>query len=191
MYKMSTFKKLSKIIYPIDFPGKSIFKNKKEAILVIKKYEHYLNQNGSFTISYPQCDPNCQQLVAAINYYLFGIDHNESDGVKRLKINYAYHQNKMFINDDDKLSLKGICRMVIRKDAALKLDLIRRDNIFKPLLVITRRGVFWNPELKLLLENMTSSLPRTLQTFVQLPNLGCRCWKERYQHLGFWSSSRV
>lgn len=175
---------LDQIIYPFNLPGKYSFKNKEEAMLHIKKYKDYLNSRGRFTTSYPQCDPHCQELAAAINYYLFGINNKECERLKRLKINYAHHQDKMFIEDDDKLSLKGICRMVIRKDAALKLDLVRRDNIFKPLLIITSTGLSWNPELKLLLEKMTSSLPRTLQTFVQLPRLGCRCCKrlERVCH---------
>lgn len=170
--------KLDKIIHPFNLPGKYKFKNKEQAKWVIERHHNYLNNRGRFTVSYPACDPNCQELAAAINYYLFGISNKESDSVKRLKIKYAVFQNQMFIEERDKLSLKGLCRLTIRKDAALKLNLVRKENIFKPLLDITDRGVSWNPKLKYLLETITSPLPRILQTFVQLPSLEmCRYYK--------------
>jgi hypothetical protein len=172
---------LDNIIYPFSLPGKYTFKNKKAALSVIKRNCDKLDDSGWFNRNYPADDPNCQELAAAINYYIFGISNRESNRVKRLKIRFAVFQNKMFIEDDDKLTLKGICRSTIRKDAALKLNLVRKENIFKPLLIITEKNASWHPELKYLLEEMTSSLPRTLQTFVQLPNLVLH--RYRYNHL--------
>jgi hypothetical protein len=166
-----TLQKLDNIIYPFSLPGKYTFKNKKAALSVIKRNYDELDDSGWFNRNYPADDPNCQELAGAINYYLFDISNRESSFVKRLKIRYAYYQNKMFLDEINLSSLKGLCQLTIRKEAARKLDLLIKENIFKPLLIIKDDFVGWNPRLIHLLETITVSLPKTLRDFVQLPPL--------------------
>ncbi len=168
---MTVYEKLDNIIYPFSLPGGYTFSNKNDAFSNILQNHGYLNKNGWFISRHPACDPNCQQLAAAINYYLFNICNKEDESVKRLKIKYAVYQNKMFIQDNDYSTLKGLCKIAIRQHVALKLDLVRKKNIFKPLLVINKRYICWDPQLKYVLKKITTDLPKTLEEYIQLPSL--------------------
>ena len=70
-------KKLSNIgKYPTKLSGFYQFKSKEEAIETINRYQGYLNDDGTF--KKPEidanCDPNYQQLSAAIDYYKFDVE---------------------------------------------------------------------------------------------------------------------
>tara|TARA_B100000575_G_C23105082_1_gene637782 strand:+ start:209 stop:739 length:531 start_codon:yes stop_codon:yes gene_type:complete len=168
---MTVYQKLNNITYPFNLPGKYTFTNKNEALSVIHRNHELLSIRGSFIATYPASDPNSQQLAASINYYLFDICNKESDSLKRLKRYYLYYQKKMFIQEQDFLTLKGLCRITIRKQVALKLNLLKKNNIIRPLLVINKNYISWKPELKYLLEKTTIGIPKTLQEYIQLSNL--------------------
>lgn len=174
---MTVYEKLDNITYPFNLPGKYKFTNKNEALSVILRNHKLLSERGSFIANYPDSDPNSQQLAASINYYLFDICNKESEGLKRLKIRYSYYQNKMFIQNQDYSTLKGLCRITIRKQVASKLNLLKKNNIFRPLLVINRNYISWKPQLKYLLEKITIDIPKTLQEYIQLSKLDCHKYK--------------
>ena len=72
-----TKKKLSHIgKYSTKLAGYYQFKSKEEAIETINRYQGYLNDDGTF--KKPEidanCDPNYQQLSAAIDYYKFDVE---------------------------------------------------------------------------------------------------------------------
>lgn len=72
-----TKKKLSHIgKYSTKLSGFYQFKSKEEAIETINRYQGYLNDDGTF--KKPEidanCDPNYQQLSAAIDYYKFDVE---------------------------------------------------------------------------------------------------------------------
>lgn len=71
----SAEKKLAKIESKTKLSGYYKYKNKEEAIETINRYQGYLNDNGTF--KKPEidanCDPNYQQLSAAIDYYKFDV----------------------------------------------------------------------------------------------------------------------
>ena len=70
-------KKLSHIgKYSTKNAGYYQYKSKEEAIETINRYQGYLNDDGTF--KKPEidanCDPNYQQLSAAIDYYKFDVE---------------------------------------------------------------------------------------------------------------------
>jgi len=70
-------KKLSNIgKYPTNLAGFYQFKSKEEAIETINRYQVYLNDDGTFKKPKidADCDPNYQQLSAAIDYYKFNVE---------------------------------------------------------------------------------------------------------------------
>tara|TARA_A100001015_G_scaffold314420_1_gene423827 strand:+ start:2649 stop:3014 length:366 start_codon:yes stop_codon:yes gene_type:complete len=66
-------KKISNIKYSTNLFGYYQFNNKKEAALIINKYQDYMHENGTFikNRTNANCDPIFQQLSAAIDYYKF------------------------------------------------------------------------------------------------------------------------
>lgn len=66
-------KKISNITHETNLNGFSQFNNKKEAVLIINKYQKYMHENGTFIKNKTDanCDPIYQQLSAAIDYYKF------------------------------------------------------------------------------------------------------------------------
>lgn len=68
--------KLSKIgKYPTNLYGYYQYQNDEEAIEVINRFHECINDNGSFNKNRndANCDPNYQQLSAAIDYLLFKV----------------------------------------------------------------------------------------------------------------------
>ena len=80
----SAEKKLLKILMATNLPGFYQFNNKEEAIFIINKWENYINDDGTFqsAIRYAECDPNYQQLSAAIDYYKFNISRKTNPYIK-------------------------------------------------------------------------------------------------------------
>ena len=80
----SAEKKLSKISMATNLPGFYQFNNKTDAIFIINKFEHYINDDGTFQIMIRDAegDPNYQELSAAIDYYKFNISRKTSPYIK-------------------------------------------------------------------------------------------------------------
>tara|TARA_A100001015_G_C14641780_1_gene575726 strand:+ start:200 stop:478 length:279 start_codon:yes stop_codon:yes gene_type:complete len=68
-------KKISNIKRETKLSGFYKYKNKKEAISVINRYQDCLNNDGSFVKGNidANCDPRYQQLSAAIDFYMFDV----------------------------------------------------------------------------------------------------------------------
>ena len=81
---VSAEKKLSKILMATNIPGFYQFNNQEEAIHIINKLEHYINEDGTFQsmLMFAVGDPNYQQLSAAIDYYKFNISRKTSPYIK-------------------------------------------------------------------------------------------------------------
>lgn len=80
----SAEKKLLKIPMATNLPGFYQFNNQEDAIYIINKFEHYINDDGTFQsmIRYAEGDPNYQQLSAAIDYYKFNISRKTNPYIK-------------------------------------------------------------------------------------------------------------
>ena len=85
-----TERKISNITYKTNLPGFYQFENKDEAISTIARYNHYINDDGSFKKigHHACCDPIYQQLSAAIDYFKFEIKRDTYNH------NYRKHGSK-------------------------------------------------------------------------------------------------
>lgn len=175
--------KLDNIKYPLDLPGSYKFENERECYKCIQSNHGLLNNNGSFTSSYPSGDPNCQQLAAAINLYLFNIDNKDNKRLNNIKRKYVYCQSRLYLNNsfgemiksNNIPSLKELSRIVIRKSVANHLGLLRinspRYSVFKPLLENNKNYISWKPKIIINLKIIGKYLPKILSEYIEAPNL--------------------
>ena len=176
-------RKLNNIKYPFNLSGSYKFKDKNEAYKFMVSSSELLNENGCFHSRYSNDDPNCQKLSAAINFYLFEIDNNDSKRINEIKKKYAYCQNSMYLNKffgkiiktNNILSLKELSKIIIRKSVANHLGLVRVDEpnnvIFRPLMNIKYRHVSWKLPLINNLKIVGKCLPKILSEYIEAPDL--------------------
>lgn len=184
-------KKINNIKYPFNLSGSYKFENKEAAFEYLERNHGLLNNNGSFTSSYPSGNPNCQQLAAAVNFYLFNIDNKDNKRLNNIKNKYINFQTSIYLNNftgkiiksNNIPSLKELSRIVIRKSVANHLGLLRincpRYPIFRPLLEYNlkykleynKNYISWNPKIIINLKIIGKYLPKILSEYIEAPNL--------------------
>lgn len=175
--------KLNNIKYPLHLPGSYEFENKEKAFECLQRNHELLNSKGSFNSSYPGDDPNCQELAAAVNLYLFNLNNKNSRRLNDIKRKYSYCQTSMYLNNffgkiiksNNILSLKELSRIVIRTSVANHLGLLRVNNpnypIFRPLLEYSKTNVSWKPKIIINLKIVGQYLPKILSEYIEAPHL--------------------